>query len=78
MGKKTLKFNSEEEHIDFEKTRVQPTKLFDVDELDFNKEQNFNPIFNEMSTDDLVYKLEYDDLTDEEIFQIKAILRSRE
>ncbi len=78
MSKKTLKFNSEEEHIDFEKTRVQPTKLFDVDELDFNQKENFNPIFAEMSTEDLNYKLEYEDLTDEEIFQIKVILKSRE
>lgn len=72
--KKTFRFSAEEEHMQYEKTKVQPTKVFNVEDLNLG---NSNSKFKNLSIEDLEYKLEFEDLSDAEIEEIKAIIKSK-
>ncbi len=73
MPKKTLKLSIDEEHTDFEKFKVTPTKTFDMDDFDVDDDDGYAFL----STADLEYKLEHEKLTDEQIKKIKHVLSSR-
>ncbi len=73
MPKKTLKLSIDEEHTDFEKFKVTPTKTFDMDDFDVDDDEGYAFL----STSDLEYKLEHEKLTEDEIKKIKHVLSSR-
>ncbi len=73
MPKKTLKLSIDDEHTDFEKFKVSPTKTFDMDDFDIDDDDGYAFL----STSDLEYKLEHEKLTEDQIKKIKHVLSSR-
>lgn len=73
MPKKTLKLSIDEDHTDFEKWKISPTKTFDMDEFDISDDDGYALL----STSDLEYKLEHEKLSEEQIKKIKSVLDSR-
>lgn len=75
MIKKTTKFIAEEEHTSFEKTRVEPTKVFDIDSLE---DENCLSYLDELSLEELEYKIEFEKLPTNVLEYIKKIIKDRE
>ncbi len=73
MPKKTLKISIDEDHTDFEKWKVSPTKTFDMEDFDISDDDGYSLL----STEDLKYKLEHEKLSEEQIKKIKHVLSTR-
>ena len=73
MPKKTLKISIDEDHTDFEKWKVSPTKTFDMEDFDISDDDGYALL----STEDLKYKLEHEKLSEEQIKKIKHVLSTR-
>lgn len=73
MPKKTLKLSIDEDHTDFEKWKITPTKTFEMDDFDISDDDGYTLL----SSDDLRYKLEHEKLTEDQIKKIKHVLASR-
>ncbi len=70
---KTLKFSLDEDHKSFEKTKVEQTKVIDLESLNIDNKENLDLL----TTEQLEYRLEFEEKDSKIIAEIKKILISR-
>ena len=76
MEKKNTKIDLDYEHSNFEKVKIQPTKAFDISQVD-NNLASLKKELSALSTEDLLYKLENEELDKESRDIINEIISSR-
>lgn len=75
-NKKKIKFVPDDEFLDFSKTKVEATKVFDLDDIDLSAEDEAND-FSLLSVQELEYKLKYEKMSQQEVEQIKTIIANK-